>query len=103
MPENQCSMLEQILQQQASHYELLLESQSKSHQLLHQQFRSVQLIVDAQSQNQLSMSDIKASLAQITLHNDIPPQVLLQRPVLFRDALDRVTPIHLDFINSPEV
>ncbi|OBT45081.1 hypothetical protein VE00_05174 [Pseudogymnoascus sp. WSF 3629] len=100
--EDQYLMLQQILQQQASHYQFLLESQSRSHRLLHQQSRNAQLIADAQFQNQLLMSSLNASLEQITLQNEIPPQVLLQRPMVFRDALDRVTPVHLDFIDSAE-
>jgi len=32
----------------------------------------------------------------------IPAQVLRQQPVMFRDALDRVAPIHLEWINSRE-
>ncbi|OBT55268.1 hypothetical protein VE04_05188 [Pseudogymnoascus sp. 24MN13] len=102
MSEGQCFMLQQILQQQASHYQSLVESQSRSHRLLHQQSRNVQLIANTQSQTQLLMSSLNASIAQITLNNGIPPQVLLQRPLVFRDALDRVTPVHLDFIDSAE-
>jgi hypothetical protein len=41
--------------------------------------------------------------AQFRFQTQIPPQVLLQQPVVFRDALDRVTPVHLDFIDSAEV
>lgn len=32
----------------------------------------------------------------------LPPQVLLQKPVMFLDALDRLAPIHLEWINSHE-
>lgn len=32
----------------------------------------------------------------------LPPQVLLQKPVMFLDALDRLAPIHLEWINSYE-
>jgi hypothetical protein len=41
--------------------------------------------------------------AQLHVQTQIPPQVLFQQPVVFRDALDRVTPFHLDFIDSAEV
>lgn len=40
---------------------------------------------------------------RIRLESEIPPQVLLQKPVTFLDALGRVAPMHLDFINSVEV
>jgi hypothetical protein len=36
------------------------------------------------------------------LCTEISPQVQRQQPVTFRDALDRVTPIHLEWINSLE-
>jgi len=32
----------------------------------------------------------------------IPPQVLLQEPVILHDALGRSSAFHLDFIDSPE-
>jgi hypothetical protein len=31
-----------------------------------------------------------------------PPQVLLQEPVILHDARGRISPFHLDFINSTE-
>ncbi|KIW11410.1 hypothetical protein PV08_10710 [Exophiala spinifera] len=37
-----------------------------------------------------------------SLRNSIPAPVLLQNPIIFRDALDRVAPIHLDWIDSWE-
>jgi hypothetical protein len=36
------------------------------------------------------------------IQNAIPPQILLQKPVMFLDALDRLAPIHLEWINSRE-
>jgi hypothetical protein len=36
------------------------------------------------------------------LYNAIPPQIKNQQPVIFRDALNRVTPIHLEWTNSHE-
>lgn len=36
------------------------------------------------------------------LQNIIPPQIQLQQPVIFKDALDRVAPIHLAWITSWE-
>jgi len=36
------------------------------------------------------------------IHSNLPPQIMQQQPVLFRDALDRVAPIHLEWINSWE-
>ena len=34
------------------------------------------------------------------LQKSIPAQVLLKEPVIFTDALDRIAPIHLDWITS---
>lgn len=34
--------------------------------------------------------------------NALPPQIERQQPVIFRDALNRVAPIHLEWINSHE-
>ncbi|KFX91475.1 hypothetical protein V490_05878 [Pseudogymnoascus sp. VKM F-3557] len=85
---DQYSILQEILRQQASNFQLQVEAQSKSYQLLQQQFETLQLI------RQVS--------AEITLQHNIPRQVPLQEPVVFRDALDRVMPIHLDLINSAE-
>lgn len=36
------------------------------------------------------------------LQDSLPPQVLLQKPVIFTDALDRIAPVHLEWITSWE-
>lgn len=36
------------------------------------------------------------------IHSNLPSQIMQQQPVIFRDALDRVAPIHLEWINSWE-
>jgi hypothetical protein len=36
------------------------------------------------------------------IQSSLPPQVSLQKPVIFLDALDRLAPIHLEWINSQE-
>lgn len=36
------------------------------------------------------------------IQDSLPPQVLLQQPVMFLDALNRLAPIHLEWINSYE-
>lgn len=36
------------------------------------------------------------------LGTSLPAQILQQQPVIFRDALDRVAPFHLEFIDSHE-
>jgi hypothetical protein len=37
-----------------------------------------------------------------SIQNSIPPQIALQKPIMFLDALDRLAPIHLEWINSWE-
>lgn len=83
MTGDQRAMLQQILQQQARNFQLILEQQSENHQLV--------------------INGLKAVSAKIQLQCNIPPQVLLQQPVIFKDALDRITPVHLEFIDSAEV
>lgn len=34
------------------------------------------------------------------IQNSVPPQVLLQQPFVFTDALNRRAPVHLEWINS---
>ena len=41
--------------------------------------------------------DIKATLLT---QNELPPQILLQEPVILHDPLGRIAPFHLEFINS---
>src|SRR5436190_15734912 len=36
------------------------------------------------------------------ISKNLPPQIMRQQPVIFRDALGRVAPIHLEWINSWE-
>lgn len=36
------------------------------------------------------------------IQKSLPPQILMQKPVMFLDALDRLAPIHLEWINSRE-
>lgn len=36
----------------------------------------------------------------IRMQREVPPQVLLQQPVILHDALGRIAPFHLEFITS---
>ena len=76
-------MLQEILQLQSRNFRLIFEAQAGNHRVL--------------------VASLNAMSAQIRLQAEIPPQVLLQQPMVFRDALNRVTPVHLEFINSSEV
>ncbi|KAI9865708.1 MAG: hypothetical protein M1813_002166 [Trichoglossum hirsutum] len=46
-----------------------------------------------------NITQLRSSLKQ---QNEIPPQVMLQRPVQLLDACGRLAPFHLEFINSSE-
>jgi hypothetical protein len=46
------------------------------------------------------MNNLQLLSALEQLQKSIPAQVLLKEPVIFTDALDRVAPIHLDWITS---
>lgn len=46
------------------------------------------------------MNNLQLLSALEQLQNSLPAQVLLKDPVIFTDALDRVAPIHLDWITS---
>ena len=64
-----------------------------------------QILSIIELQNRTTQSifyEMTSFAAQFRSQTQIPPQVLLQQPVVFRDALDRVTPVHLDFIDSAE-
>jgi hypothetical protein len=66
----------------------------------HQTGRLEQQLADIREDNKIlqnSLREIKCSL-QISM----PPQVLLQHPVILHDALGQIAPVHLDFIDSPE-
>ena len=47
-------------------------------------------------------SEVQKLLNMLELQRNIPPQVLLQQPVIFVDAFARVAPFHLEFIDSAE-
>ena len=46
------------------------------------------------------MNNIQLLSAIKQLQDSLPPQVLLQAPIFFTDALNRFAPIHLEWINS---
>lgn len=46
------------------------------------------------------MNNVQLLSALKQLQDSLPPQVLLQQPVMFTDALDRIAPIHLDWIDT---
>jgi hypothetical protein len=52
--------------------------------------------------NNSSLQHVQIFQALLNIQNALPPQVTLQKPVMFLDALDRLAPIHLEWINSRE-
>jgi hypothetical protein len=62
--------------------------------------RLEQQLDDIKIQNQtleLHIIDVKTT---IQMQRNVPPQVLLQKPVILHDALGRIAPFHLEFITS---
>ncbi len=74
MTAEQFEMLRELLRLQARDSKLLFEAQAGHYRVLEKR-----------------------------IQGEIPAQVLLQQPMIFRDALDRVTPVHLEFIDSLQV
>ena len=57
-----------------------------------------------QKQDFCSMTQKFAQLqSMLELQQELPPQVMLQKPVILLDALGKVAPFHLDFITSMDV
>ncbi|MCJ1341108.1 hypothetical protein MMC09_006404 [Bachmanniomyces sp. S44760] len=52
--------------------------------------------------NQQLVQEIAQLRMTVQLQRDLPPQVLLQRPVVLLDACGRFAPFHLEFITSAE-
>lgn len=52
---------------------------------------------DLATQNRSLLLELKAT---IQLQRELPPQVLLQKPVILHDPLGRSAPFHIEFINS---
>jgi hypothetical protein len=53
-----------------------------------------------QCQNQRLEDHVREIKASIQLRQDVPPQILLQQPVILHDAIGRIAPFHLEFISS---
>ena len=53
-------------------------------------------------QNKQLMQSIDEMRAMLHLQNTIPPQVLLQQPVILLDPFGKTAPFHLDFVDSAE-
>jgi hypothetical protein len=58
--------------------------------------------LDVPSTDSDSMANLQCFKMLQNICNAIPPQIEQQQPVVFRDALNRVAPIHLEWINSHE-
>ena len=53
-------------------------------------------------QNKELMRNVQDLNRMLRIQMTIPPQVLLQQPVILLDAFGKIAPFHLDFINSLE-
>ena len=58
-------------------------------------------IIMAQQNKQL-MQNIEDMRTMLQLQANVPPQVMLQQPVIFLDPFGKTAPFHLDFIDSSE-
>lgn len=53
-------------------------------------------------QNKQLMQNIEDMRMMLQLQANVPPQVMLQQPVIFLDPFGKTAPFHLDFIDSSE-
>jgi hypothetical protein len=72
----------------------LLQETLKKNERLEAQFEELKF------QNQCLEQHILEVKATVQMQRNLPPQVLLQQPVILHDALGRIAPFHLEFINS---
>jgi hypothetical protein len=83
-----------------------VEEQHAMFRLLQDSFkqkdRLEQQIKDLMAQNNSLETHILEIKAAVKIQNEVPPQILLQRPVVLNDALGRIAPFHLEFISSVE-
>jgi hypothetical protein len=74
----------------------------------HTMFRLLQDALNQKDRLEQKMKDLMAQNNTLETHiliktqNEVPPQILLQRPVVLHDALGRIAPFHLEFISSVE-
>jgi hypothetical protein len=74
----------------------LLQSTFQQNATLHQEVK------DLHTQNNVLVRHILDVKESLRTQRNLPPQVLLQSPVILNDALGRIAPFHLDFIDSVE-
>ena len=74
----------------------LLQSTFQQNETLHQEIK------DLQTQNSVLVNHILDVKKYLRIQRQVPPQVLLQQPVILNDALGRIAPFHLEFIDSVE-
>jgi hypothetical protein len=72
----------------------MLQETLKKNEKLEQHFEDLRI------QNQNLERHIVEVKATIKMQRNVPPQVLLQQPVILHDALGRIAPFHLEFITS---
>jgi hypothetical protein len=58
------------------------------------------MLFQSLTQNTALLQQVNEIKATLLLDRCMPPQIQLQEPVILHDALGRITPFHLDFINS---
>ena len=61
-----------------------------------------QCFIVIMNQNQELMRSVQSLQNMLSMQATVPPQVLLQQPVVLLDPFGRMAPFHLDFIDSSE-
>lgn len=68
-------------------------------QLFHSLIESNRRLVDSNERMSYELQQVRGA---VQLQLELPPQVVLQKPVTLLDACGQVSAFHLDFINCPE-
>ena len=72
----------------------LLQNTVQQNQSLHQEMKNLQ------NQNNTLLNHVVEVKNSLHKQRNLPSQVLLQQPVILHDALGRIAPFHLEFIDS---
>lgn len=85
---------------QQTMFHMLQESLKENKQLQQDFINMEQRLNDIIAQNERLERHIVEVKTTIQIQKNVPPQVLLQQPVILHDALGRIAPFHLEFISS---
>ena len=95
----------QSLVSKASHKNTIARIDSEAHLTNMMQTMSVeqrQSLLFLTQQNRELLRTIQDMRHMLEAQTRVPPQILLQQPVVLLDPLGKIAPFHLEFIDSPE-